>query len=96
MGRANTKSVRDESLLVRVDRRSKALLRKAADARGLTVSDYVRSRIVPLARQDVIEAATGVLKLGRDGQIALWHALQNPPPPTPVQRALGKIIKSVR
>src|SRR5437016_1106654 len=88
--------VRDQNLLVRVDRRSKELLRKAAEARGLSVSDYVRSRIVPLARQDVVEADTGVLKLSRDDQIALWQALQNPPPPTDAQRALGKLIRSVR
>jgi uncharacterized protein (DUF1778 family) len=98
MSRASTRTdrVRDESLLVRVDRRSKALLRKAAAAKGLSVSDYVRSRVVPLARQDIVEADTGVLKLSRDDQIALWRALQNPPAPTAAQRALGKLIRSVR
>jgi uncharacterized protein (DUF1778 family) len=93
---ARTDKIRDESLLVRLDRRSKSLLRKAAAARGLTVSDYVRSRVVPLARQDLIEADTGVLKLSQDDQIALWRALQNPRPPTAAQRALGKLIRSVR
>jgi uncharacterized protein (DUF1778 family) len=93
---ARTDRVRDESLLVRVDRRSKALLRKAAAARGLSVSDYVRSRVVPLARQDIAEADTGVLKLSRDDQIALWRALQSPPSPTAAQRALGKLIRAVR
>ncbi len=96
MRRADQSGIRDESLLVRVDRRSKALLRKAAEVRGLTVSDYVRSRIVPLARQDVLEADTGVLRLDRESQIALWRALQNPPAPTRAQRSLGKLIKSVR
>ena len=98
MSRAPARSdrIRDESLLVRVDRRSKSLLRKAAAARGLSVSDYVRSRVVPLAQQDLIEADTGVLKLSRDDQVALWRALQNPRPPTPAQRALGKLIRSVR
>jgi uncharacterized protein (DUF1778 family) len=91
-----TARVRDESLLVRVDRRSKALLRKAAAAKGLSVSDYVRSRMVPIARQDIVEADTGVLKLSTDDQIALWRALQSPPPPTSAQRALGKLIRSVR
>ena len=78
---ARMDQIRDESLLVRVDKRSKSLLRKAAAARGLSVSDYVRSRVVPLARQDVIEADTGVLKLSRDDQAALWRALQSPRPP---------------
>lgn len=89
-------AVRDESLLVRVDRRSKALLRRAAATKGLSVSDYVRSRVVPLARQDVVEADTGVLKLSRDDQVALWRALQSPPRPTAAQRALGKLIRAVR
>src|SRR6266498_3909414 len=93
---ARSERVLDESLLVRVDRQSKALLRRAAAARGLSVSDYVRSRVVPLARQDVVEADTGVLKLSRDDQIALWRALQAQPPPTAAQRALGKLIRRVR
>jgi uncharacterized protein (DUF1778 family) len=93
---ARMDQIRDESLLVRVDKRSKSLLRKAAATRGLSVSDYVRSRVVPLARQDVIEADTGVLKLSRDDQAALWRALQSPRTPTPAQRALGKLIRSVR
>jgi uncharacterized protein (DUF1778 family) len=93
---AHRDAPRDESLLVRVDRQSKSLLRKAAAARGLSVSDYVRSRVVPLARQDLIEAGTGVLKLSRDDQVALWRALQNPRPPTSAQRALGRLIQSVR
>ena len=93
---ARANRIRDESLLVRVDRRSKALLRRAAAAKGLSISDYVRSRVVPLARQDIVEADTGVLKLSRDDQIALWRALQSPPPPTAAQRGLGKLIRSVR
>ena len=40
-------------------------MRRAASLRGLSVSDYVRTRIVPLARQDVEEAETGVLRLPR-------------------------------
>jgi uncharacterized protein (DUF1778 family) len=89
-------TLRDESLLVRVDRRSKALLRKAAATKGLSVSDYVRSRVVPLARQDVVEADTGVLRLSKADQIAMWRALQAPPRPTAAQRALGKLIRTVR
>jgi uncharacterized protein (DUF1778 family) len=93
---ARVDRIRDESLLVRIDRRSKLLLRKAAAGRGLSVSDYVRSRVVPLARQDLLESDTGVLKLSRDDQVALWRALQSPRPPTAAQRALGKLIRSVR
>lgn len=86
---------KDANLLVRFDRDAKALVQRAASLRGLTVSDYVRSRIVPMARQEVDEASTGVLRLPKDAQIAFWQALQRPPAPTKAQRALGKLIRSV-
>ena len=82
-------------MLVRFDRRAKALIRRAARHRGLSVSDYVRSRIVALAQQDVEEAASGVLRLGRDDQVALWRALQHPRVPAAVQKALGRRVRSV-
>jgi uncharacterized protein (DUF1778 family) len=89
-------AAKDANLLVRFDRPAKALLHRAAKARGLSLSDYVRSRILPLARQDVDEAETGVLRLSRADQIAFWQALQNPPKPTASQRALGVLVRSVR
>jgi len=55
----------------------------------------VRSRIISLARQDVEEADTGVLRLPREAQIAFWQALQNPPPPTEAQRRLGALVRSM-
>lgn len=88
-------SRKQENLLVRFDSSGKALLRRAAAARGLNVSDYVRARILPLARQDVEEAESGVLRLSREDQIVFWQALQNPPPPTDAQRRLGELIRSV-
>src|SRR5205814_29089 len=83
---------KDANLLVRFDRGAKAIVRRAASLRGLSVSDYVRTRIVPLAQRDVDEAETGVLRLPREDQIAFWKALQDPPPPTRAQRALGKLV----
>ena len=64
---------KDANLLVRFDGGTKSLVQRAAGLRGLTVSDYVRSRIIPLAKQDVDEASTGVLRLPKDAQIAFWH-----------------------
>jgi len=93
--RRSPRATKDANLLVRFDRRAKSLVKRAASLRGLTVSDYVRFRIVPIARQDVDEAQTGVLRLSRDDQIAFWQALQHPPAPTPSQRALGKLVRSV-
>ncbi|MBL8951521.1 MAG: DUF1778 domain-containing protein [Myxococcaceae bacterium] len=93
MGRAS--SPKTANVLIRFDARRKATVRRAAALRGLSVSDYVRSRIVSLAERDLEEAETGVLRLGREAQLSLWRALQNPPPPTKAQRALGELIRSV-
>jgi uncharacterized protein (DUF1778 family) len=86
---------KDANLLVRFDHGSKSLVQRAAAARGLSVSDYVRTRILSLARQDIVEAETQVLRLSREDQIVLWQALQQPRPPTAAQRRLGKLIRSV-
>lgn len=94
-GKPTRASSKDENLLVRFDSSGKRLVQRAAAIRGLNVSDYVRSRIVTLARQDVEEADTGVLHLSRDAQIAFWQALQRPPAPTAAQRKLGALIRSV-
>ena len=89
-------AAKDANLLVRFDKQSKLLVQRAATTRGLSVSDYVRSRILPLAQQDVLEAETQMLRLPREAQIAFWRALQEVAPPTPVQRQLGALIRSVR
>jgi len=86
---------KNANLLVRFDSGAKSLVLRAASLRGLSLSDYVRSRIVPLAKQDVDEAETGVLRLAKQDQIALWQALQHPPAPTRAQRELGKFVRSV-
>jgi uncharacterized protein (DUF1778 family) len=93
--RARGAGSKDANLLVRFNRSAKSLVKQAADLRGLSISDYVRSRIVPLAKQDVDEAATGILRLPKEAQIAFWQALQHPPALTPAQRALGKLVRSV-
>ena len=86
---------KNANLLVRFDQGGKSLVLRAAGLRGLSLSDYVRTRILPLARQDVDEAETGVLRLAKQDQIAFWQALQHPPAPTRAQRALGKLVRSV-
>jgi uncharacterized protein (DUF1778 family) len=87
--------VKDANLLVRFDRVDKVLLQRAAQLRGLTLSDYVRSKILPLARQDIEEAGFGVLRLPKGDQIAFWRALQHPPAPSKAQKALGRLVRSV-
>ena len=82
-------------MLVRFDREAKSLVQRAATVRGLTDSDYVRTRVLPLAQQDVEESKTGVLPLTKEDQIVFWQALQHPPTPTRPQRALGKLVRSL-
>ncbi len=94
MGRSEP--LKSANVLVRFDAKRKAKVRRAAELRGLSVSDYVRSRIVDIAERDLEEARTGVLRLRREDQVALWRALQNPPPPSRAQRALGALVRSVR
>jgi uncharacterized protein (DUF1778 family) len=86
---------KNANLLVRFESETKSLVLKAASLRGLSLSDYVRTRIIPLARQDVDEAETGVLRLAKQDQIAFWQALQHPALPTRAQRELGKLVRSV-
>ena len=96
-GRINTGvPTKDANLLVRFDNRAKAIVKRAASFRGLSMSDYVRSRIVPLAQRDLEEATTGVLRLSREDQIALWKALQQPRKLTRAQKALGRLVRAVR
>ncbi len=94
MGR-HTEPAKTANVLIRVDAKNKARIRRAAELSGLSVSDYVRSRISGIAERDIEEAETGVLRLNRADQLALWKALQNPPPLSKAQRALGALIRSV-
>ncbi len=94
MGRHN-EPAKTANVLIRVDAKNKARIRRAAELSGLSVSDYVRSRISGIAARDIEEAQTGVLRLNRGDQLALWTALQRPPPPTKAQRALGTLIRAV-
>jgi len=88
-------AAKDAHLLVRLDQDDKALVQRAAAVRELSLSDYVRSRMVPLARQDIAESDTGVLSLPREDQIVFWQALQHPPAINPAQRELGDLVRSV-
>jgi uncharacterized protein (DUF1778 family) len=91
----STEANKTASVLIRFDARRKARIKRAADLTGLSLSDYVRSRIVRIAERDIEEAETGVLRLRREDQISFWRALQSPPKPTKAQRALGALVRSV-
>ena len=95
MGRS-TEPAKTANVLIRFDGKRKALVRRAARLSGLSMSEYVRLRIVSLATREIEESETGVLRLNREDQLAFWRAVQNPPPPTRAQRALGALVRSVR
>lgn len=94
-GTAPTAAANDATLIVSFDRDAKTLVQRAAASRGLSVSDYVSTRIIHLARQDIAEADTGVLRLPREDQIVFWQALQRPPTPTAAQRSLRELVSLV-
>jgi uncharacterized protein (DUF1778 family) len=79
--------------MVRLDPGSKTVLKEAAELRGISVSDYVRTVTVAQARHEVHSAREHVLALTADEQLAFWKALQEPRPLSRSQRELGRIMR---
>lgn len=82
-----------EQVLVRLDSSSKEFLRKAAELRRISVSDYVRQITVTQARREVEEAGCDTIALTRDEQMRFWKALNAGPKPTRAQRELSAIMR---
>ena len=80
-------------LMVRLDARSKEALVRAAELRGISVSDYVRAVTVAQARRETAAAQQQVIYLAPDEQLAFWNALAQPSRLTPAQRRLGKLMR---
>ena len=80
-------------LMVRLDNESKQCLADAADLRGISVSDYVRTVTVPQARREVRAAGQQVIALTPEEQISFWNALNERPRLTPAQRRLGSVMR---
>jgi uncharacterized protein (DUF1778 family) len=91
--RSRTKTPAVQSLMVRVDAESKAYLRKAAELRGISLSDYVRTVTVAQARRELLAAREQTLALTAEEQIAFWKALAAPPKLTEAQRRLGAVMR---
>jgi uncharacterized protein (DUF1778 family) len=91
--RTNTPVVR--SLMVRLDQESKAYLCRAAELRGISLSDYVRTVTVAQARREVLASLeqTQTLALTAEEQLAFWEALTAPPKLTDAQRRLGATMR---
>ena len=83
----------NQTLLVRLDRKSKSYLTKAAALHHLSVSDYVRSVIVAQAQREVEGGSERVIRLSPEGQLAFWRALNKPVKLTKAQRQLGALMR---
>ncbi len=84
------------SLMVRLDAKSKRNLTDAARLRQISVSDYVRTVMVPQAKREIAAARENVIVMTPDEQLEFWNALNEPPKLTPAQRELGKLMRRHR
>lgn len=82
--------------MVRMDEDSKSVVTQAAELRQVSVSDYVRTIIVPQAYREVASASEQTIALSPDEQLAFWRALQAPSKPTPAQKRLGALVRADR
>jgi uncharacterized protein (DUF1778 family) len=80
-------------LIVRLDDGSKRCLKEAAELRGISVSDYVRTVTVGQARRELRAARENLIVMSPDEQLAFWNALNEPPQLTAAQRRLGAIMR---
>lgn len=87
------KALTASTLMVRLDPESKQALVAAADLRGISVSDYVRTVTVSQARREILSAREQTILLSPDEQLAFWQALQSPVSLTAAQRRLGAMMR---
>lgn len=83
-------------LMVRLDEESKRALVRAAALRHVSVSDYVRTVTVPLAKKEVAASREEVISLTPQEQLEFWNALNETPRLTESQRELGKLMRAAR
>lgn len=81
------------SLMVRLDKKSKQLLKRAAGLRKMSVSDYVRTLTVSQAQREVKAAEERIIVLAPEEQHAFWTALNAPPKLTAAQKKLGAMMR---
>jgi len=80
-------------LMVRLDNESKKCLAQAAELRQISVSDYVRTVMVPQARREVRSSREQVITLTPEEQLAFWDALNEKPKLTNRQRKLARVMR---
>jgi uncharacterized protein (DUF1778 family) len=81
------------NLMVRLDEDSKSCLAQAAEMRGISLSDYVRTVTVAQARREIVAAREEIIALSPEGQIEFWKALNDTPKLTAAQRRLGSLMR---
>ena len=91
--KATTSRPSSSALMVRLDDESKAVLRRAAELRRISVSDYVRQVTLGQALKEVVAAGERTIALTPEEQLAFWNALNKPDRMTPAQKSLGKIMR---
>jgi uncharacterized protein (DUF1778 family) len=87
------KATPSRSLLVRLDEESETLLTRAAELRGISVSEYVRQVAIAQARREVRAAEEQIITLSPEAQLAFWTALNETPRLTAAQKRLGSIMR---
>lgn len=87
------KTTPTRSLVVRLDEESKGLLKRAAELRRISVSDYVREVTIAQARREVRDAEEHIITLSPEAQLAFWKALNEPVQLTEAQKRLGAIMR---
>ncbi len=80
-------------LIVRLDEDSKACLERAAELRGMSVSNYVRTLIAGQARRELRQDCEGIISMTPEEQLAFWNALNETPKLTEAQRQMGAIMR---
>jgi uncharacterized protein (DUF1778 family) len=81
------------TLIVRMDKESKAFIVRAAQLQRISVSEYVRTITVSQARREVEAAKHQTIGLTSDEQSAFWRALQATPKLSRAQKRLGKVMR---
>jgi uncharacterized protein (DUF1778 family) len=93
--RSAGKAAPSRSLVVRLDEESKSILRRAAELRRISVSDYVREVTIKQARREVRDAEEHIITLSPEAQLAFWTALNEPVQLTEAQKQLGALMRGL-
>jgi uncharacterized protein (DUF1778 family) len=69
----------EDRLSVRIPTQQKALIKRAAELEGMSLTDFVARKLADIAKETIKERETMTLR-GADA-LAFAEALLNPPPP---------------